>query len=215
MHPHLTINKNKKGKLMEKITTFMLGMLLVVFAGTPRLAFSQSSDERPAKDGVDDVMSRLVKISEHGNLKDDNFFGETMGIKMIGFSEKSTPITFYACGVSPGPVGDSIKYQYAQVPWFLGGADKHKKPCEYGYLKEIDAAGKVTKTVARLNILPDKVCITKSEINKYFGGIVPENNSKSTAVLYDFYGNNGIKLTLMFSLNRAYSSCVDLITIYQ
>lgn len=200
---------------MTKITAFMLGMLLVAFAGTPRSAFSQSSDERPTKDGVDDVMSRLVKISEHGNLKDDNFFGETMDIKMIGFAEKSTPVTFYACGVSPEPVGDSIKYQYAQVPWFLGGADKHKKPCEYGYLKEIDATGKVTKTVARLNILPDKVCITKSEINKYFDGIVSENNPSSSAVLYDFYGNNGIKLTLMFSLNRAYSSCVDLIVIYQ
>ena len=205
----------RKGRWIKGIPALALGALLMVSMGIPCLAYSQSDDEKPAEGTVDDVMSRLVKISKHGDLKDDKFFGDVMGIKMIGFLAKEAPISFYACGVSPERVGTAIKYQYVEVPWFLGGADKGKKPCEYGYLKEINSAGEVVSAVARLNILPNKVCITKSEVDGYFKGAALERHPESQAELFDFYGKNGIKLTLMFSLNRAYRSCVDLVMIRQ
>lgn len=201
------------------VSSCLFFILLVVSIGIPHLVFSQSHDEKPAKDAVDDIMSRLVKISEHGDLKDDRFFGEAMGIKMIGYPSQKVPFSYYACGISPEPISSVIRYRYIETPDFLvkSNADASKAPCEYQFLKKIDDSGVVIQSTAKLDLRPNKVCITASDVLSLFKTAsyeIHQYSANSNIVAYN-YNDRGLKISFMLIERPQNRSCFESIYLSQ
>ncbi len=185
-------------------------------------AFSQSSTE--IEDSIatrdsNDVVSKIAKISEHGDLSDDAFFARSIGVNMDQLPDKVAPFSFQTCGVTSYTESDALtrRYVYTETPRYLiePPSGKSKNQCEFDYIKRVNGGGKISKVIAKLQINVKNVCISPEILKRYFPEIAPEPPPVPPKLIYEFTSKSGIKLSFMSSMNKKHSSCIELVLFSQ
>jgi hypothetical protein len=168
----------------------------------------------PPKD-ADEIVKNLRDIIDHGDLADEQYFADKLGVVMKGgeIGWMTVPIP---CGGTSDPYSHERKLEqrfgYIDVPWYFDEHFGRSSRCDQPYVKEFLSNGLISVS-GQVNINTDRVCVTQNDLKKYFEAGDYSSRGRGFIMKYIYRGRNSIFLTIWSTFNK--SQCASLISVWQ
>ena len=181
----------------------MLCLATVVFHSHPMVAMADGNivgDENivaPPKT-ADGIVKRIRAIVDHGDLADEQYYAETLGVVMEGGAIGSMTEPDSPCGLMAASKREKMieqRFYYKDVPWYFTSWFGRSRTCDRPYSKAFLSNGLI-EVVGTLMVDAKKVCLTEDDLKKYFKYGQYLNERGGFKVKYSISGQNVISLEI-------------------
>jgi hypothetical protein len=119
---------------------------------------------------ADEIVKNIRAIADHGDLADEQYYAEKLGVVMVGNEIGSVAEPDSPCGLGVVSKRERMieqQFYYKDVPWYFTSWFGRNQRCDRPYAKAFLSNGLI-EVVASLMIDAKKVCVTQDDLKKYF-----------------------------------------------
>jgi hypothetical protein len=164
---------------------------------------------------ADEIVKNIRAIVDHGDLADEQYYAEKLGVVMEGGEIGSVTEPDFPCGLGVASKRERMieqRFYYKDVPWYFTSWFGRNQVCDRPYAKAFLPNGLI-EVVGKLMIDTKRICITEDNLRKYFKSGEYFNERGGFRVKYSVVAHN----TIYFEAASPSSSpqCAVYVNFYQ
>jgi hypothetical protein len=152
-----------------------LGLIAAVFHFYPMVAAADASivagdTAMAAPQTADEILKNIRAIVDHGDLADEQFYAEKLGVVMKGTEIGVITFPDKLCGLAMGftrkrEIGQL--FYYSDIPWYFSQFDGRRADCGRPYTKVFASKGLI-RVFGTVVVDHKKICISESDVKRFF-----------------------------------------------
>ena len=169
----------------------------------------------PPPQNVDEIVKNIRAIIDHGDLADEQFYAEKLGLVMLGGEIGPVLEPDFACGPGMASKRKRVieqRFYYKNVPSYFSPRFGRNPVCDHPYAKAFLSNGLI-EVVGSIMIDANKMCITEDDFRGYFKSGEYSNERGGFRVKYSVATGNVISLDVASPSSKP--QCAVYIDLYQ
>jgi hypothetical protein len=170
----------------------------------------------PPPKTASEILQRIREIVDHGDLADEEFYAERLGVGMVGTKLGEIRVPDKSCGPAMGG-GDVRKeigqyFYYSKIPKYFDEYYGRRSDCDRPFLKVTKEKG-VISVSSEISIDTRAICILEGDVKKYFPSAIYSEYRGMMRMKYAAQNNQGINLEMESTWQQP--RCIDYIGFHQ